>query len=289
MADIKNNVFIAVIGGSGLYNLPGARVVEELDIDTPWGKTSDKIKIIEFSGKIIAFLSRHAEGHRYLPSEVPFQANIAALKSLGIEQIFAFSAVGSLKEELKPMDFVLPDQVIDRTRVRPSTFFGNGIVGHVAFGDPFCLLNPEIIGSAAQKTSITFHTNETCVCMEGPQFSSRAESFLYRSWGAGLINMTLLPEAKLAREAGICYNTICMVTDYDCWHESEEDVTVERVIEYLHKNAEHAQALLAEILRLASKRECACHKVIDSAVITDPKKFGAEGIKRLKFLYPKKF
>ncbi len=285
----EEGLFLGVIGGSGLYNIEGAKLIRELDISTPWGNPSDAIRIIELDNQKIAFLARHGKGHRFLPSEVPWQANIAAMKSIGVEQIFAFSAVGSLKEELAPMDFVLLDQIIDRTKQRPSTFFGDGIVGHVSFADPFCIKNASLVEEAAQETTIPFHTHETAVCMEGPAFSTRAESHLYRSWGAGVINMTVLPEAKLAREAGICYNTICMVTDYDCWRENEEAVSTDKVIEYLHKNSQNAEVLLRKILKKSVKCICQCHTSADKAIMTAEDVQPQSTKRKLHFLYPEKF
>lgn len=286
---MKHDLYIGVIGGSGLYQIPEAKLIESIEVETPWGKPSDAIKITEFEGIKIAFLARHGQGHRYLPTELPNRANIAALKSLGVEQIFAFSAVGSLKEELAPMDFVFIDQVIDRTKGRVNSYFGEGIVGHVSFADPFCEQNLKLLENAASGVDINFHGHETAVCMEGPAFSTRAESHLYRSWGAGIINMTVLPEAKLAREAGICYNSICMVTDYDCWREDEEPVSTDKVMEYLSKNSGHAQQLLQRIVSQAQKRECSCHHAIDYAVMTAKEAQPEESRKKLAFLYPDRF
>ena len=213
---------VGIIGGSGLYEMEGADIIEEVTMETAWGAPSDSITIADVNGVNTAFLPRHGRGHFIMPHEINYRANIAALKMLGVDEILAFSAVGSLKEDIRPLDFVLPSQVIDRTKSRESTFFGNGIVGHVAFADPFCERMQKIIPGIAEKLGIVMHTSETLVCMEGPAFSTRGESHLYRSWEAGVINMSTLPEAKLAREAEICYTVICMSTDYDCWKEDEE-------------------------------------------------------------------
>lgn len=283
---VNNKVLYGIIGGSGFYDFPEAKKVETMIVETPWGNPSDHIEIVGINGIQVAFLSRHGKGHFYTPSDVPYKANIAAFKKLGVEQIFAFSAVGSLKEELKPMDFVLIDQVIDRTKMRESSFFEKGLVGHVSFADPFCLTNQELILQAAVSAELTMHTHETAVCMEGPAFSTRAESHLYRFWGAGVINMTVLPEAKLAREAGICYNTICMVTDYDCWRESEEAVTTEKVVYYLSQNTKNAQKLFQAILEKIHQRSCACHSAAQGAIMTDQTKRDQAIVDRLKFLYP---
>ena len=234
------NAKIGVIGGSGIYELEGVEIIDEMSIDTPWGKPSDKIVIAKIDGIPVAFLPRHGKGHFIMPHEVNSLANIAAMKMLGVEEIIAFSAVGSLKAEIKPLDFVLPNQIIDKTKMRPYTFFGNGIVAHIAFADPFCERMHDIIIPATREMGITLHTKETVVCMEGPAFSTRAESHMHRSWNVGLINMTVLPEAKLAREAEICYSIICMSTDYDSWKDDEEHVTLEMLIDNLNKNAERA-------------------------------------------------
>ncbi|ORX88849.1 glutamate biosynthesis-related protein [Basidiobolus meristosporus CBS 931.73] len=245
-------VNIAVIGGSGLYNLDNLEIVEEVYPNTPWGYPSSKIIIGKIpSGLRIAFLARHGAHHQFSPSEVPARANIAALKSIGVKLILAFSAVGSLQEELAPTHFVLPNQIIDRTKgIRPSTYFeGEGIIGHASFADPFCPAAAEIIANHSHLVeNLTVHKDKLLVCMEGPAFSTRAESNLYRSWGGGVINMSALPEAKLAREAEIAYQMICMSTDYDCWRESEEAVTADAVMKTMVTNASNAKKLLLAIL-----------------------------------------
>ncbi len=285
-----NKATIGVIGGSGLYEINGARTIEEINIDTPWGKPSDSIVISEIEGHRAAFLPRHGKGHVFLPHEVNFRANIAAMKMIGVREIIAFSAVGSLKEEIKPLDFVLPDQVIDRTRSRPSSFFGNGVAAHVSFGHPFCERLHGHIRSAGDEMGLTMHTGETLICMEGPAFSTRAESNLYRSWGAGVINMSTLPEAKLAREAEICYAVICMSTDYDCWHETEEHVTIDMVIRNLTTNADNAKKILKLILdRIGRERECGCVEASKYAIITAENKRDKAQSKKLKAILPDYF
>ncbi len=285
-----NKAKIAFIGGSGLYDIEGAQLIEQLDIETPWGKPSDMIDVMEIEGQRIAFLPRHGKGHPLPPHQLNFRANIAALKMIGVEQIVAFSAVGSLKEEIHPMDFVLPSQEIDRTKSRPSTFFEDGIAAHVGFGDPFCGRLHKIIKPAADELGLTMHTDETLICMEGPAFSTRAESNLYRSWGAGVINMSTLPEAKLAREAEICYAVICMATDYDCWHESEEDVTVEMVVQNMNTNSANAKNL-ARLLakKLGEERICGCSGAAKYAVITAPEKRNPATVEKLKKILPEYF
>ncbi|KAI8143959.1 nucleoside phosphorylase domain-containing protein [Fennellomyces sp. T-0311] len=248
----EHDVKIAVIGGSGLYHLDNLEVVEEVYPETPWGFPSDKIIIAKLpSGTKIAFLARHGRGHHLTPTEVPQRANMAALKHLGVEAILAFSAVGSLREEIPPCDFVLPDQLIDRTRgLRPSTYFGEGVVAHAMFADPF----HEGIADLVYKQShvlgfdAKIHRNKTAVCMEGPAFSTRAESHMYRSWGADIINMSALPEAKLARECEMAYQMVCMATDYDCWRVEEEPVTVETVMQNMVNNSTNAKTLLMAVL-----------------------------------------
>jgi 5'-methylthioadenosine phosphorylase len=263
---------IGIIGGSGLYQMEGLTVIEERTIETPFGAPSDPYVIGEVDGTRVAFLSRHGRGHRYTPTEVNYRANIYGLKLLGVHTILSASAVGSMKEEYKPTDIVFPHQFIDRTRHRPDTFFGNGIVGHVAFADPICAGVSFLMGDVARQLGATVHMGGVYVCMEGPQFSTRAESNLYRSWNADVIGMTNLTEAKLAREAEICYATMALVTDYDCWHEEHADVSVDQILGYLRANAEMAQKILrGSIARVVErKRECGCHDALQYAIITDP-------------------
>ncbi|ORX60690.1 Methylthioadenosine phosphorylase [Hesseltinella vesiculosa] len=251
MVKEAHDVKVAVIGGSGLYHLEHLEVIEEVNPETPWGFPSDKIIISRLpSGDKIAFLARHGRGHYLSPTEVPVQANIAALKSLGVEAILAFSAVGSLREEIPPCDFVLPDQLIDRTKgLRPSTYFGNGLVAHAGFADPFHKGIADLVYKHRDAMKdYTLHRDKTAVCMEGPAFSTRAESHMYRSWGADIINMSALPESKLAREAEIAYQMVCMSTDYDCWRVEEEAVTVETVMQNMKTNSLNAKALLEAVL-----------------------------------------
>ena len=281
---------VGVIGGSGIYEIDGVKIIKKLDINTPWGKPSDSIVITEIDNVTTAFLPRHGKGHFILPHEVNYKANIAALKMIGVEEILAFSAVGSLKEEIKPLDFIIPDQVIDRTKSRQSTFFGNGIAAHISFAHPFCARLHEIIKPAAKKIDITLHTNETVICMEGPAFSTQAESNMYRSLGAGIINMSTLPEAKLAREAEICYSIICMSTDYDCWKEDEEHVNVEMLINNLNRNAANAKNLLLALLpHMGQERTCSCKKTVKNSIITAPEKQNPIQKKKLKKILPEYF
>ncbi|RXH57504.1 S-methyl-5'-thioadenosine phosphorylase [Granulicella sibirica] len=241
---------IGIIGGSGLYAMPGLTEIEEIAIDTPFGPPSETIVLGTLEGRKVAFLARHGKGHRILPSELNFRANIYALKSLGVTSILSISAVGSLKQEHKPTDFVIPDQFIDRTFARNATFFGEGIVGHVAFGDPVCPIVLDTFVKACEEVGVVGKRGGTYVCIEGPQFSTRAESNLYRSWGSDIIGMTNLQEAKLAREAEISYATLAMVTDYDCWYEGHDDVTVEQVIAVMHQNSAAAQKVVKAAVRL---------------------------------------
>ena len=260
---------IAFIGGSGLYDIDGLTDAEQVTIDTPFGPPSDAVTVGTLEGRRVAFLARHGKGHRHLPSEIPFRANIYALKLLGVERIISISAVGSLQEGIAPLDMVVPDQIIDRTRGRASTFFGDGVAAHVGFADPFC---PEIrrgLVETARNRSVTVHDGGVYVVMEGPQFSTRAESNLYRSWGAGIIGMTALPEAKLAREAEICYATLALVTDYDVWHQTEAEVSVDLVVANLIKNVETTQALLPDLsARVPGSRACDCQSALERAIIT---------------------
>ncbi len=260
---------IGIIGGSGFYSIPGLKVKEETALETPWGLPSRSLLVAEMGDKEVVFLARHGKGHRILPHEVNYRANIAALKHLGCREVYAFSAVGSLREELAPLDFVLPDQLIDRTRTRPSTFFGEGVAGHVAFADPYCARLSDTVAEAGKELGLTMHRGETLVCIDGPTFSTRAESKLYRAWGAGVINMSALPEARLAREAELCYCLVCMVTDYDCWRATGEDVDIGAILENLRKNAANAAQLVEKIVaRAGAERNCACAGAAHAAVIT---------------------
>lgn len=278
-----SQVKIGVIGGSGLYEMEGLKVLEEKTVDTPFGKPSDAIIIGELNNQKIAFLPRHGRGHVISPSEINFRANIYALKLLGVERIFSVSAVGSMKEEIAPGDMVIVDQFIDRTRSRPYTFFEKGIVAHVSFADPVCPDLFKTAFSASQKVGAKTHKGGTYVCIEGPMFSSRAESKLFRSWGVDVIGMTNLQEAKLAREAEICYVTIALSTDYDCWHESEEAVDVAMVIAIIQKNVATAKAIIREAVKnLPQSRNCFCCKALENAIMTDKKKIGPDVRKRLE-------
>jgi len=279
---------LAIIGGSGLYAMKNTRFIERVEVPTPFGPPSDLISIVEISGEKIAFLPRHGRGHRLLPSEIPYRANIWALKSLGAEQILAVSAVGSLAEEYRPGDFVICDQLIDLTKGREKSFFGQGVAGHVAFAEPYCPAMRESIIRVLEKHSRSLHTRGTLVCMEGPLFSTRAESMLYRSWGAQLIGMTALPEAKLAREAEICFSLIAMVTDYDCWKESEESVTVDMVIKVMKKNTENIQSAIPEMItELSKKGSCRCGQAAGNAIMTSPDQIPEQAKRRLSLFYGK--
>ena len=263
---------IGIIGGSGLYSMPGLTNVREERVETPFGDPSDAFVLGDLEGRRVAFLAWHGRGHRILPSELNFRANIYAMKILGIERILSISAVGSLKEEHKPTDFVIPDQFIDRTFARVSTFFGEGIVGHVGFGDPVCGTVTQVFEGACKEVGVVGKRGGTYVCMEGPQFSTRAESNLYRSWGADVIGMTNLQEAKLAREAEICYATVAMVTDYDCWRAGHDDVTVDQIVSVLHQNAENAAKVVKAAVRgMPGERKCACASALQYAILTDRK------------------
>jgi 5'-methylthioadenosine phosphorylase len=268
-----DSVKIGIIGGSGLYKMEALQNVQEITIDTPFGAPSDALIVGTLGGTPVAFLARHGRHHHLLPSELPFQANIYALKSLGVEYIISASAVGSLKAEAKPLDMVLPDQFIDRTKDRPSTFFGDGIVAHITFDHPTCLALSAVVAEAIESLNlpgINLHRGGTYVCMEGPAFSTKAESELYRSWGATVIGMTNLQEAKLAREAEIAYATLALVTDYDCWHPDHDSVTVEMIIDNLHHNAENAQKVIQEtVARLtANPPVSVAHGALKYAILT---------------------
>ena len=279
---------IGIIGGSGLYSMPGLTNIHEERVSTPFGDPSDAFVLGELEGRKVAFLARHGRGHRLLPSELPFRANIYAMKKLGVERILSMSAVGSLKEEHAPGHFVIPDQFIDRTFARIATFFGEGIVGHVGFGDPVCGTVARVITEACASEGVTAKPKGTYVCMEGPQFSTRAESNLYRSWGADVIGMTNLQEAKLAREAEICYATAAMVTDYDCWREGHDDVTVEQIVAVLNQNAANAcRVIKAAVAAMPRERGCACSSALQHAVLTSRDAIPASTREKLDLLLGK--
>ena len=285
MSEIK----VGVIGGSGLYQMNELTNVEEVRVDTPFGEPSDAFIIGKLSGIDIAFLARHGRGHRILPTEINYRANIYGFKKLGVESLLSVSAVGSMKESIAPLDIVIPDQFFDQTKRRISTFFGSGIVGHIGFANPVCSSLGKILESSCKAVGIKPHMGGTYICIEGPQFSSKAESRIYRQWGVDVIGMTNLPEAKLAREAEICYATMALVTDYDCWHETEEVVTIESVLAYLMKNVKSAR----EILKLAVKelpgrtRTCECATALATGVITNRQHIPDESYEVLKLFIGK--
>lgn len=261
---------LGVIGGSGLYQMGGIERGKWVKVTTPFGEPSDDYFVGEMGGVKVVFLPRHGRGHRILPSELNFRANIYGMKKLGVERLVAVSAVGSLKKEIEPGHLVLPDQFIDRTRGRISTFFGRGIVAHVAFADPMCGDLIKLLAGVTRSLNATAHVGGTYVCMEGPQFSTRAESFLYRSWGADIIGMTNLQEAKLAREAEICFATLALATDYDCWNTEAGDVVIEEILAILNKNVATAQQIIAQVIpHLPAERSCPCGQALANAIITD--------------------
>ena len=283
---------IGIIGGSGLYKMEALKDVEEIEISTPFGSPSDVIILGTLEGTRVAFLARHGRNHTLLPAELPYRANIYAMKQLGVEYLISASAVGSLKAEVKPLDMVIPDQFIDRTKNRISTFFGEGIVAHIAFGEPICHNLSTILAEAIASLSlpnVTLHNGGTYVCMEGPAFSTKAESHLYRSWDATVIGMTNLPEAKLAREAEIAYATLALVTDYDCWHPDHDTVTVEMVIGNLHKNADNAQKVIQETVKRLSANPPAseAHSALKYAILTNLEKAPAATKEKLALLLDK--
>jgi len=279
---------IAVIGGTGLYEIEGMTDVEAVNVATPFGDPSDTIMIGAVEGTSVAFLPRHGQGHKIAPNELPQRANIYALKSLGIEWIIAINSCGSFKEELKPRDLVVPDQVIDRTKGRVSTFFGNGLVGHIPFAEPFCPNLANVLYEAARESGANVHRGGTFIAMEGPQFSTKAESRLYKSWGADIIGMTIMPEAKLAREAEMCYATLACVTDYHSWHDDLDEVRIEEIIAILNQNMDRAK----NIIKLAAasipeKRSCLCVNALENALITDQERIPDNVKKDLNLLIGK--
>jgi 5'-methylthioadenosine phosphorylase len=279
---------IGIIGGSGLYSMPGLSQARQVRLKTPFGPPSDAYLLGTVAGRKVAFLARHGRGHRILPSELNFRANVFGFKQMGVERIVSVSAVGSLKQEHAPLDFVIPDQFFDRTRHRVDTFFGNGIVAHVSFAEPICGELARVVEGACRKVGVRGKRGGTYVCMEGPQFSTKAESNVYRSWGMDVIGMTNLQEAKLAREAELCYVSISMVTDYDCWHPGHDAVTVDQVVAVLEKNAENAAKVLREtIAALPVGRACKCGSALAHAILTDRDKIPAATRKKLKLILDK--
>ena len=282
------NAEIGIIGGSGLYSMPGFELQNEVALDTPWGSPSDAYVVGRLAGREVAFLARHGRGHRLSPSELNFRANIYGFKALGVERIISLSAVGSLQEEHRPLDFIIPDQFFDRTRGRPSTFFGEGLVVHISFADPICPQLAEVVHAACLGEGVKAKRGGAYLCMEGPAFSTKAESNVYRSWGMDVIGMTNLQEAKLAREAEICYVTVAMVTDYDCWRPHHEAVTVKEIIANLMKNAENAAKVVARaVAGMPAARACRCGSALEHAIITDRRLVPEATRKKLELLVGK--
>ena len=280
---LVNEARIGIIGGSGLYEMDGLANVHEVDLDTPFGKPSDSMVLGSLERVSVAFLPRHGRGHKINPSRLPVRANIFALKTLGVERIISISAVGSLKEELRPLELVVPDQLIDRTKQRQSTFFDDSLVVHVAFAKPFCSLLSNVLYQSARQAGAVVNKGGTYVVIEGPAFSTRAESMMYRSWGADVIGMTALPEAKLAREAEICFSTLACVTDYDCWREATEDVTVEMVVANLKKNVSTSKEVLRKaISNIPEERSCSCATALKDAIITSRDQIPKELVEKMR-------
>jgi 5'-methylthioadenosine phosphorylase len=279
---------IGIIGGSGLYSMPGFEAEQEVAIDTPWGPPSDAFVVGRLAGKEVAFLARHGRGHRIMPSELNFRANICGLKMLGVERVISLSAVGSLKQEHHPLEFVIPDQFFDRTVARPATFFGDGIVAHISFAEPVCPQLAGVVHQAALSAGVAAKRGGTYLCMEGPAFSTKAESNVYRGWGMDVIGMTNLQEAKLAREAEMCYVTVAMVTDYDCWHDDHDAVTVTEIIANLMKNAENAaRTVRAAVESMPASRDCKCGSALSHALITAREAIPGAARKKLEWLVGK--
>ena len=273
---------IGIIGGSGLYSMPGIEGAREVRVKTPFGEPSDALIVGTVEGRRVAFLARHARGHRILPSEINYRANICAMKMLGVERILSVSAVGSLKEDLAPLDFVIPDQFFDRTRLRITTFFGGGVVAHVGFDKPVCGELARVVADSCERAKVKTHRGGVYVCIEGPQFSTLAEAHVHRQLRFDVIGMTNVTEAKLAREAELCYATIAMVTDYDCWHPEHSSVTLSEIIANLNRNTENAQNVLTEAIRnMPSTRSCRCGEALKNAIVTDRNKISAAARKRL--------
>ena len=280
-------VKIGVIGGSGLYHMKDLEDHETVSLDTPYGKPSDDYHVGTLKGKRVAFLPRHGRGHRLMPTELPFQANIHGFRQLGVEQLVSVSAVGSMKEEIVPGHLVTPDQFIDLTKGRPATFFGGGVVGHIPFDKPVCATLGDILHDCGGDAGATMHRGGTYVCIEGPQFSTRAESLLYRSWGVDIIGMTNMPEARLAREAEMCYATLALATDYDCWHDQEE-VSVEQILKIIGRNVKTAQEIIRKMVdRVPAERSCTCSRALENAVLTNPDVVNADARERLSLILGK--
>lgn len=285
---MQDDIKVGIIGGSGLYDMDGLSDVEEVKVETPFGDPSDRYRTGLLDGRRVAFLARHGRGHVISPSELNFRANIYGFRKLGVERILSASAVGSLKEEHRPLDILVPDQFFDRTRTRISTFFGSGLVAHVSFGDPVCPELVNLVHAAGKECGLSVKRGGIYLCMEGPQFSTRAESEIYRSWGMDVIGMTNLQEAKLAREAEMCYTTLALVTDYDCWHPDHDAVTVTEIIENLEKNSRNAQKVIRTAIRhLPDSRSCKCGLALSHALITDPSRVPDETRERLSLLVDK--
>jgi 5'-methylthioadenosine phosphorylase len=285
---MNDTVKVAVIGGTGLYNVEGLTDIKEIDVETPYGKPSDTIVTGTLEGVRVAFLPRHGRGHRIMPTDIPVRANIWALKSLGVEHIIAINSVGSFKKSVAPGHLLIPDQLIDRTSQRANTFFGDGVVAHIGFAEPFCADMRKLLYGCAKEAGATVHDGGTYVVMEGPAFSTRAESRLHKSWGADVIGMTALPEAKLAREAEICYGIIACSTDYDAWHEEETPVTVDMIISTLRSNMELSKRIVKlAVARLPEIRACACSTALQHAIVTDPKVISPERKKHLELIIGK--
>lgn len=281
---------IGVIGGSGLYEMEGLKILEEKRLETPFGAPSDAFLLGELEGRRVVFLPRHGRGHRISPSELNFRANIWGMKKLGVDAILAVSAVGSMKREIEPGHMVIIDQFFDRTKGRASTFFSEGVVAHITFADPLCPVLRKTLIEAGRSVGAVVHAQGVYLCMEGPQFSTRAESNIYRQWGVDVIGMTNLQEAKLAREAEICYATIALSTDYDCWHDGHEDVTIEAVLDVLRKNVQTAKNMIRESMaRISGDRPCKCRSALKNAILTDRKLIPAETKKRLEVIAGKYF
>ena len=283
MADI-----LGVIGGSGLYGIEGMRNVRRVTVRTPFGDPSDALTVGELEGRTVAFLPRHGSGHRLSPSRINYRANVYAMKKIGADAVLSISAVGSMKERIRPGDIVVVDQFYDHTKSRPSTFFEDGIAGHIAFADPVCPALSGLVYGAARKAVKRVHRGGTYLCMEGPAFSTRAESAVYRKWGVDVIGMTNMPEARLAREAELCYATLALATDYDCWHESEEDVTVEAILAILARNVENSKKIVREtVRRMPVPGGCRCREALRHAIITDRKRIPPATRRRLSLLIGK--